>query len=231
MDRQNKCEGSSLSCRNIALKEQSSSSREHAEAKKLFFLGSKVEQKYDSTTEPSDEMLNTVKKAHEKRGEVVVKVTKTVKTSITTTDTPAGLKSKLETKYVGSEVTVVESRRRRLAAKSYDVTIDNLPKTTSTAGFVDEVQAVLPAGSTASAPTVKFVTTVTTTLKEGTTPEQAAKDAKADLKTIEEDASAGFTSGGEPKVTKGDNAIVGDGRTSASALTMVLTLVLGCFML
>jgi len=176
-------------------------------------------------------MLATVEKAHGKRGNAVVKVTKKVKTTISTTDTKAGLKSKLEAKFVGSEVTVTETSRRRLVSKSYDVTIANLPKTTSTAGFVDEVQAVLPVGSTASAPEVKFVTTVTTTLKEGTTPAQAAKDAKADLKTIEDDASAGFTSAGQPKVTEGAAAGPGDGRTSASALTMVLTLILGCFML
>jgi len=175
-------------------------------------------------------MLNTLKTTHKTRGKLEVKVTKKVKTTIKTTETATEVENKLEKQFVGSIVTVVETSRRRLVEKSYDVTINNLPKTTDTAGFVEDVQKVLP-GSTVTPPKVTFVTTVTTTLKEGTTPAQAAKDAKADLKTIEDDASAGFTSGGAPKVTEGDKAAPGDGRTSASALTMVLTLILGCFML
>jgi len=161
------------------------------------------------------------------KGNVVVKLVKTVRSKITSKLDKAGLKSKLQAAFPKSTVTVAESAKRRRLSNQYDVTIatdvtnkaDEPEITTAVLTSLDGVDA-------ASEPEVQFEAQVEAVLKEGTS--------KDDLQTIADDAARDIpgATAGEVNVTEPtDDGSDDDGKTSASALAALMVGVLGMLML
>jgi pyruvoyl-dependent arginine decarboxylase (PvlArgDC) len=161
------------------------------------------------------------------KGNVVVKLVKTVRSKITSNLDKAGLKSNLQAAFPKSTVTVAESAKRRRLANEYDVTIatdvtnkaDEPEITTAVLTSLDGVDA-------ASEPEVQYKAEVEAGLQEGTS--------KDDLQSIADDAARDLgATAGEVNVTEptDDGSEDDDGKTSASALAALMVGVLGVLML